>query len=282
MRRLCILSSVFILLSLSTVAQMPESRWATLDGSKIHYYDTGNAKAKDAIVLIHGWSCNADFWKDTYNAFPTYRVISIDLLGHGKSDAPYVAYSMDTLARSVDTVLNQAKVRKAIVVGHSMGSVVARKFYSLFPAKTLAIVIVDMPIQPMGPEEEMKKFADSVTSNYPQSAEGFVDGMIASIGKREMKAFIRRTMLSTPKHSAVSSLSETFEDANWTATKIDVPLLAITAPSDHWKPSKEDYEKIAPKVEFQLWSGVSHFLHMERPAWFNGQVKGWIIRNSLL
>ena len=52
-----------LLFTLATFSQVPESRWATLDGSKIHYYDTGNAVAKNAIVFIHGWSCNADFWK---------------------------------------------------------------------------------------------------------------------------------------------------------------------------------------------------------------------------
>ncbi len=40
----------------------PASKWAKLDGAKIHYYDIGKTKQKKALVLIHGWTCSADFW----------------------------------------------------------------------------------------------------------------------------------------------------------------------------------------------------------------------------
>jgi len=278
------LSAVLFLLFVAAAAfsQAPESKWAMFDGSKVHYYETGNPKTDNAIILIHCWSCNADFWKDSFNAFPSFRVISVDLPGHGKSEAPYLHYSMEHLARAVDAVLRQAKVRKAVLVGHSMGSVVARQFYKQFPSKTAAIVIVDMPVQSLGSEGDMKKFTDSVTSNFPKSAEGFVDGLVASIRDKELKAFIRRTMLSTPKHVAVGSMNEIFVAENWGPEMIDVPMLAIAAKSGDWQPSKEHFLKVAPKVEFQLWTDVGHFLQMEQPTRFNGQVKGWIMRNNLL
>jgi len=77
---------VFVLLVATSAtafakAAVPESKWASLDDNKIHYYDTGKTKAKDALVLIHGWACSADFWRDSYNAFPSYRVITVDLPG---------------------------------------------------------------------------------------------------------------------------------------------------------------------------------------------------------
>lgn len=282
MKKLSLLVLAVFFASAIAYSQAPESKWAAFDGSKVHYYDTGDPKAKEAIVLIHGWSCNADFWKETYGAFSNYRVITVDLPGHGKSEAPYVDYSMEYLARSVEAVLNQAKVKKAVLVGHSMGSVVTRQFYKIFPSKTVGIVIVDMPVQPMASEEDLKKFTDPITSNFPKSAEGFVDGMIASTRDKELKAFIRRTMLSTPKHAAVSSMNEIFLAKNWGIEKIDVPVVALAAKSDDWQPSKEHYETIAPKVEFQLWTDVGHFLHMEQPARFNGQIKGWVMRHNLL
>lgn len=282
MKKLSLLVLAVFFASGIAYSQAPESKWAAFDGSKVHYYDTGDPKAREAIVLIHGWSCNADFWKETYGAFSNYRVITIDLPGHGKSEAPYVNYSMEYLARSVEAVLNESRVKRAVLVGHSMGSVVARKFYNLFPAKTVGIVIVDMPVQSVGPEEEMKAFTDSVVADYPKSAEEFIDGLIASIADKQMKAFIRRTMLSTPKHAAVSAMNDLFTPKNWSNETMNVPMLAITARSEHWEPSKEHYQKAASDVEFQLWTGVGHFLHMERPAWFNGQVKGWIMRHKLL
>lgn len=282
MKKLVLFFFVLFAVITSVSSQPPVDRWATLDGNKVHYYDIGDAKAKNALVFIHGWSCNADFWKTNYNAFPNYRVIAIDLLGHGKSDAPYLDYTMERFARSVDAVLSNAKVKKAVLVGHSMGMPVARRFYKLFPEKTLAIVDVDMPVLPFAKKEDLKKFAESVTGNYPESTEKFIDGMITQIKENETKAFIRRSMLSTPKHVSVSALNETFGETAWVEDRIDVPVLAIVAKTAMWNPTKEDFVKIAPKVDFQLWTDVSHFLMMERPALFNGQVKGFIMRNKLL
>jgi len=63
----------------------------------------------EAIVLIHGWSCRLDYWRDQIPEFAKRtRVIAIDLPGHGQSDKPELTYSMDLFARAVDAVLRDA------------------------------------------------------------------------------------------------------------------------------------------------------------------------------
>ena len=119
-----------------------KSKFAKLDGAKIHYVNYG--KGSDALVLIHGWTMNADNWRDQIQDFASrYHVIAIDLPGHGQSDKPQVSYSMDYFARAVEAVMKDAKAKRAVLVGHSMGTPVARQFYRKYPQKTLAIVIVD-------------------------------------------------------------------------------------------------------------------------------------------
>src|SRR5712691_2648168 len=71
-----------------------ESRFTTLDGARIHYVNYG--KGSEALVLIHGWTCNLDNWRDQFPDFAKRtRVIAIDLPGHGLSDKPQITYSMD-------------------------------------------------------------------------------------------------------------------------------------------------------------------------------------------
>src|SRR5437879_13104724 len=93
----CLITFVLVLAA-GLSAQTPKNNWANYDNGKVHYYDIGNHKSKTALVFIHGWTCNADFWKDSYNAFPTYRVIALDLPGHGQSDKPRTNYSMGDFA----------------------------------------------------------------------------------------------------------------------------------------------------------------------------------------
>jgi pimeloyl-ACP methyl ester carboxylesterase len=281
---------VFVLIlttALSAFAQAdakPKSNWAKLDKNKIHYYDTGNTKAKNALVLIHGWTCTADFWKDTYNAFPQYRVITIDLPGHGQSDKPKLSYSMDHFARSVHAVLEDAGVKSAVLAGHSMGTPIARQFYRLYPKQTLGIVIVDGPLRPLAPKADMEKFLAPMRANYPEGSAKFVDGMLQPVADRSLAKFIRDNMLATPDYVALSAMDGMNDERIWTTDRIDVPVLAVMAPlAANWPPGlKEAYSNLAPNIDLHEWSGVTHFLMMERPADFNDLVRSFISKNKLL
>jgi pimeloyl-ACP methyl ester carboxylesterase len=284
------LLAIFVLslaVSISTLAQVtkPESHWAKLDGNKIHYYDVGgkSPEAKDALVLIHGWTCNADFWKDSYNAFPNYRVIALDLPGHGQSDKPKVSYSVDYFARSVEAVMKDARVKRAVLVGHSMGTPIAREFYRRYPAKTLGIVVVDGALRTFFPKAAGDQFIGQMKADYKASSAQFVGGMLAAVKDVDRREFIRGSMLSVPDYVAISAMEGMNDEKIWKEDKIDVPVLAVMAPSPFWPADlKQIYTTIAPKIDFQMWSGVSHFLFMERPAEFNGQVRGFIVKNKLL
>src|SRR5918992_4703136 len=91
-----------------------ESKFAKLDGARIHYKSYG--KGNEALVLVHGWSCNLDNWRDQIPDFAKRnRVIALDLPGHGQSDKPQVTYTMDLFAQAIDAVMRDAKVERAVI-----------------------------------------------------------------------------------------------------------------------------------------------------------------------
>ncbi|HEX6279970.1 MAG TPA: alpha/beta hydrolase [Pyrinomonadaceae bacterium] len=282
MKRSLVLLVYIVAIAIMAIAQQaPEVRWASIDGQKIRYYDIGDTKAKNALVLVHCWTCNADFWKDTYNAFPDYRVVAMDLPGHGESDKPKIDYSMEFFARSVDAVMKHAGVKKAVLAGHSMGSPVIRRYYELYPSKTLGLVIVDGSMIPYANREELEKFFEPFYKDYKSEAPKFIEDMLPK--DAALASYIKSSMLATPEHVATSAMRLMTDDSYAEHGKIGVPALAVMAPSPYWPPDLEaKYRAIMPRLEYQMWPGTSHFLQMERPAWFNGQVKGFIIRNGLL
>src|SRR6266536_2433619 len=96
------------------------SHFARLDTNKIHYVTLG--RGKDEVVFVHCWSGRIDFWRFQVPALADRaRLVLIDLPGHGKSDKPQTAYTIDFFARAMDAVMRDAKVEKAALVGHSMG-----------------------------------------------------------------------------------------------------------------------------------------------------------------
>ena len=279
-----IFSIALVFLSLAAaVKAVPKDEWAKLDGVRLHYYDIGDTKAKNAIVFVHGWTCNADFWKESMNAFPQYRVIAIDLVGHGRSEKPEKAdYSMEYFAQSVEAVLKKVKVKKAVLVGHSMGTPVIRQFYRLYPDQTLGLVIVDGALRPFGPRAEIEKFFEPLFKDYRGEAPKFVDGLLEPT-RADLKPDIRAAMLSTPDYVGISAMRGMLDDKIWTNDQIKVPVLAVMSGSGQWAADTKDfYQTIAPNLDFQMWAGVSHFLMMEKPYEFNSAVQYFIVKNKLL
>jgi pimeloyl-ACP methyl ester carboxylesterase len=145
-------------LVLATVsATVAQEKYAKLDTTKIHYVSEG--KGKNAIVLVHGWGGNLTLWRDHIAELSKRaRVIAIDLPGQGMSDKPEMKYDMDLFAAAIDAVMKDAGVERAVLVGHSMGTPVARQFYRTYPQKTLAMVIVDGGLIPFGTKEQREQF----------------------------------------------------------------------------------------------------------------------------
>jgi len=281
MKRFALLLALIAAFVFAVSAQNANVKWVTMDGNKVRYIDTGG-DAKKALVFVHCWTCNSEFWRDQVGAFPQYRVIALDLPGHGESEKPKIEYTIEHFARSVEAVMNDAGVKKAVLVGHSMGTPVTRRFYELYPKKTLGIVVVDGALIPMGPRAEVEKFFEPMYKDYRTAAPTFLDGMLQPT-YASVRPFIRSTMLATEDYVGISAMKAMLRDAYAEHGKIEVPVLAVMAPSPYWpKDLETQYRNVAPDIEFQMWTGVSHFLQLERPKEFNGQLKMFIVRKKLL
>ena len=260
-----------------------ESRFAKLDGARIHYVNYG--KGSEALVLIHGWTMNVDNWRDQIpDLMKRSRVIAIDLPGHGQSDKPQITYNMDLFARAVEAVMRDAKVKRAVLVGHSMGTPVARQFYRKYPEKTLAIVIVDGVLRQLGDKAMMDGMMKSFRSpNYMQTITQMFSMMNGPNLSADAKGRINNSSLNTPQYVLVSAMEGMADASIWGEDKISVPVLAIMAKNPFFPPDIEQSARgIAPNLEFKMWDGVGHFLMMEKPKEFNEAVLAFLDKNGLL
>jgi pimeloyl-ACP methyl ester carboxylesterase len=277
-----ILFITLLLTSTAAFAADGDSQFAKLDGARIHYKSYG--KGKEALVLIHGWTCNLDNWRDQIPDFAKRnRVIALDLPGHGQSDKPEIPYTMDLFANAIDAVLRDAKVERAVLVGHSMGTPVARQFYRKYPQKTLAIVIVDGGLRPFGTKEMRENFISMFRSpNYKQAGMQMLSQMAPTLSA-EGKERVNASFANTPQHVVVGAMEGMNDDALYGPDKINVPVFAILAKSPFWPADTEDFLRgLAPDLELQWFEGVSHFLMMEKPQEFDQTVQGFLTKNKLL
>ena len=122
-----------------------KSRFMDLPGGlHVHYRDQGSARGQP-IVMIHGFSASLHAWEPWVARLgDTYRVVTLDLPGHGLTRAPsnYVP-TLEHYADVVDTVAQRLGLKSYVVVGNSMGGGVAWRLALRHPAEVRALVLVD-------------------------------------------------------------------------------------------------------------------------------------------
>jgi pimeloyl-ACP methyl ester carboxylesterase len=155
MGRLITLGIVAALLLVNTVATNRETKPATeargghiveLDGGDLFYKDQGD-RGDPVMVLLHGFAGSERWWDRVTPDLVRrgFRVIRFDLLGHGRSEKPRDGYGMDEQASRVAAALAKLHVRRATVVGHSMGGTVASALLREKPALVRRIAVLDTP-----------------------------------------------------------------------------------------------------------------------------------------
>ncbi len=134
--------------------------------AQISFTDQGKGTA---IVLLHGFLENSTMW----NAIKPHllhknRVITIDLLGHGKTECIGYLHSMELMANAVQAVLLHLKVYKYIFVGHSMGGYVALAFAEMYPDNIKGLVLLNSTTRADSIERKLlrNKAINAVQTNY--------------------------------------------------------------------------------------------------------------------
>ena len=113
----------------------------TFKNANISFSDQGTGTA---VVLIHGFLENTTMWKNVVPEISKRnRVVTIELLGHGKTDCIGYMHTMELFAETIAAVLKELKIRKCILVGHSLGGYIALAFAEKHPQKVKGLCLMN-------------------------------------------------------------------------------------------------------------------------------------------
>ncbi|UKB78192.1 alpha/beta fold hydrolase [Chryseobacterium sp. MEBOG07] len=137
---------------------------------KMAYMDVQPQKSNGkTIMLLHGKNFNGAYWERTAKDLSAkgFRVVIPDQIGFGKSSKPHAyQFSFSQLAENTKAVLDELKIDKVIVLGHSMGGMVATRFTLLYPEKVQKLILEN----PIG-LEDYKTFASYQTIDQAYQSE---------------------------------------------------------------------------------------------------------------
>jgi pimeloyl-ACP methyl ester carboxylesterase len=259
------------------------SQYVTLDGARVHYKVVGRGKA--TIVFLHGLGGNLNVWREQVAAMHSRaRLILIDLPGHGGSGAP-ASYSMHGFARAVNAVLKATRDEHAILVGHSLGALVAREVDRYYPAHCRAIVSVEGLLRnPLPDAADAKKTLDSFRGDEGDARVAqFYDAMLMA-APPATRDEIRAVAVATPRNAFIATLEAALAPEAWVDDKVSVPLYAIIARDNpHNDEAYQQYVRSLGKdVTVDVIDGTDHFLMLDEKAGLNARLEKWLILHKWL
>jgi pimeloyl-ACP methyl ester carboxylesterase len=246
LRRLCFHVLTISLAVNSALCAEPKTRshFAKFGTNKVHYLTTGQGAR--TIVFVHGWLCNAGFWREQVPALAhKAKLVMVDLPGHGDSDKPQVEYTMDYFADAVIAVMRDANVKKATLVGHSMGAPIICRVYAKAPQRVSGLLAVDGFLRrpKMSAEQAESIVAPYRKDDYQEQAKRMIASMFPNPGTESLRDRVTSEMLTTPQRVMASAMEGMFDTKTpaWDLGKVDVPVMSINAKSPMWTESYEKY-----------------------------------------
>jgi pimeloyl-ACP methyl ester carboxylesterase len=268
----------WLLALLFALAVTAPARAASVDGLAIHSASVGTGPT---LVFVHGWTCDASSWNAQVDAFAKqYRVITLDLPGHGESQSPRDGkFSMDLFARAVEAVRSEAGADRIVLIGHSMGAPVIRQYAHLFPDRVAGLVAVDGPLDLRGfPPPQLGAGPPPFAGpDGLRAREGMVRSMFVADTAAPLQEHILKMMLGAPEATATGAMAAMFDPSlRWTDVTA-APALAVVAGTAQL-PDVAKTRELYASFEAKQVTGTGHFLMMEKPAEFNRELTAFLTK----
>jgi len=242
------------------------------DGVHVQYREYGHGET--ALVFIHGWSCDSNYWREQIAPFKgKYTLVMVDLAGHGGTDGNRSDWSIARFGGDVAAALSTIPNRKIILVGHSMGGPVAIEAARTLKSRVIGIIGVDT-FKSIGGPVPTKAQVDAVVKPFEADFIGqtralvtdhlFVKGAHPGLAEK-----IAYDMSLSPPRVGIASLRAVLE-YDFTAPLKDISVPIVSINSDLGEPLNEArIRKVLPKFRAVTLAGDGHFLMMEDPQRFN-------------
>jgi non-heme chloroperoxidase len=284
-------------MSVASSIKIASKYFRTYDGVRLHYLEAGAGKP---LVLVHGFSQTAEQFKFQIEGMADrYRVIALDLRGHGESDKPNFGLKIHRLAQDLREALVAANAEDVTLLGHSMGCSIIWAYWELFGADRLdKLVLTDEPpiltSNPAWTPEESEAAGSILTPaslwetanarlgpDGEAAARAFIEHSVTRNCPEDVKEWIIQCTLRMAGKDAVTLfLNHGCQDWRDTIPRITVPTLVIGGRVSliPWK-SIAWIAKQVPGAQLEIFEeneGGSHFMFVENPAKFNQIVSTFV------
>lgn len=246
------------------------------DGVQISYSVYG--EGEPVLVFVHGWCSNRSVWEKQVPYFQeNYRVVTLDLAGHGASGKERSVYSLEAFGQDVAAVVRKIEAENVILIGHSMGGPVVMAAAEIIPDRVIAVVGIDtlQDFDEHYSAAQVEEIVRPFKEDFKKALDPFLRSMFVQGTDPKLIDEIFAMMSGASAQVGISALEEMF-GASYidNPPQIDVPVWALNA--DLWPTKPEVNRKYVPEFNLRIMPGLGHFLMMESPDAFNQELESII------
>jgi len=244
-------------------------RVPSADGVEIAYTVRGAGSV--ALVFIHGGLADRTFWAPQLDGLADrFRVVALDLAGHGESGRGRKAYTIGRWAEDVRAVVEILHLERVVLIGNSLGGPVALEAAHLLPGRVLGVVGVDTlhDLTHTMDAAAAHAQAEAFRTDFTGTCRAMVNSLFHPGKEPELRAWAERRMCATPPEVAVSMM-EGFGgyDTAGAARAAGVPIRAING--DLWPTKTEVNRTVVKDFDVTVIKDSGHYPMLEHPAEFN-------------
>jgi pimeloyl-ACP methyl ester carboxylesterase len=243
------------------------------------YVDMGNRSAP-VVVLIHGYTDNARDWVPMLPYLSKrYRLILVDIRGHGQSSKPECCYTRLDFAYDIKLLLDALGVPKADIVGHSLGSIIAQTFAEYWPERTAHVVLISStggspPDRPKKAPQfdyaaEIRKLKEPIEADSPFMIAWWdsptpVDPEFIRRQRKDAAGIPLRVWLAVLDQALPGN---TYADLQGTLPRLKAPTLLIWGSKDPIMEEdvRQSLRNTLPNAQVKIFDGLGHNPFWEDP-----------------
>jgi pimeloyl-ACP methyl ester carboxylesterase len=252
----------------------------TLPNSQsLAYIDRGNASGP-VVVLIHGYTDNARDWVPLLPYLSTrFRLILVDIRGHGRSSKPECCYDRLDFAYDIKLLLDALGIQRADIVGHSLGSIIAQTFAEYWPERTSHVVLISStggipPGRAKKPQfdyaAEIRKLKEPIDPDSPFMIAWWdsptpVDPEFIRRQRQDAAGIPLNVWLAVLDQGL--STDTAFTDLQRTLPRLKAPTLLIWGSKDPIMPeeARHTLRDALPRAQVKIFDGLGHNPFWEDP-----------------
>ena len=274
---------ILFLLVACTSPKDKNDEWPKISnlGSQLNYnvYGAGDT----TLFFVHGWCINQTYWSDQVDYFKDrYRVVTVDLPGHGLSGKNREVWSVENFGRDIIVLIEALSLTNVVLIGHSMGGSIILEAASNKPDKVIGFVGVDnfkdFGLPPSEEEQlQVDEFFQQVKEDYRGVMKQFAGNMLFSENTPvDVSDRVMHDILNTPENISIGILESLWSENDAEIQQMKNMKVKVHLINSDGYPTNEQQLRKYCGASYEVHSigNLSHYPMIEDPQKFNNILEG--------